>query len=171
MKGIITGAALAAAFILQTAILPAFGITSVAPDLLFVVLIPASMLWQPIPTAFMGAAAGLMMDILFGHGIGMYSIFYLAAPWVAGAYCRQFYRENAFVPASLAGSAVLLRQVIIWIMMYLGRMTLTVTWGLLFRVLACALLTAGLAIPYHLAFYSYLLKNERHKPGLLYFGR
>lgn len=171
MKGIITGAGVLAAFFLQTAILPAIGISSVAPDLLFAVLIPASMLWLPIPTAFMGAAAGLLMDILFGHGIGMYSIFYLAAPWVAGAYCKQFYRENAFVPASIAGGAVVAREIFILIMMYLGRMTVGITWGLVLRVLACAVLTMGLAIPWHLAYYGYLLKNERHKPGLIYFGR
>jgi rod shape-determining protein MreD len=170
-KGVITAAALFVAFLLQTAVLPALGVMSVSPDLIFAVLIPAAMLWQPIPTAFMGAAAGLLMDILFGHGIGLYSIPYLIAPWLAGVYGRQFFRENAFIPSGLAAAAVILRELITMVFIYLARIPLSVTWGYVFRVAASALLTAGLTIPYHLFFYGYLLKHERRKPGLIYFGR
>jgi len=170
-KGIITGVALFAAFLLQTAILPVFGVSSVGPDLIFAVLIPASMLWQPIPTAFMGAAVGLIIDILFGHGIGVYAIPYLVVPWLAGVYCKKFFRENAFIPAGIAAAAVVARDVLTAIAIYLGRMELAITWGLVLRELANALLTAGLTIPLHLMFYSYQLKTERHKPGLIYFGR
>lgn len=170
-KGIITAVALFAAFLLQTAVLPTLGVTSVAPDLIFAVLIPAAMLWQPIPTAFMGAAAGLLVDILFGHGIGLYAIAYLLAPWLAGMYGRQFFRENAFIPAGLAAAALVLRELATMVFVYLDRMPMTVTWAYAFRVLASALLTAGLTIPFHLFFYGDQLKHERRKPGLIYFGR
>ena len=170
-KGIITALSLIAGFFLQTAILPAFGVSSVSPDIIFAVLISAAMLWEPIPTAFMGAAVGLLMDILFGHGIGMYSIPYLVAPWLAGVYGRQFFRENAFIPAGIAAGSVVLRELLIGLMIYLGRMDISITWVVLFRVLGSSLLTMGLAIPYHLLFYSFLLKNERRRPGLFYFGR
>lgn len=170
-KGIVTALSLIAAFFIQTAVLPAFGVSSVAPDIIFAVLIPAAMLWEPIPTAFMGAAVGLMMDILFGHGIGMYSIPYLAAPWLAGVYVKQFFRENAFLPAGIAAGAVLARELLIALMIYLGRMEIAITWAIVFRMLGSALMTMGLAIPYHLLFYGFLLKNERRRPGLFYFGR
>jgi rod shape-determining protein MreD len=170
-QAVVSCLALAAAFLLQTAVLPVFGVSSVCPDLILVVLIPAAMLWKPIPMAFMGAAVGLLSDILFGHGIGLYSIPYLLAPWLAGVYGSKFFRENAFVPAGLAGAAVALREILTVLMVYMARMPLGVTWAYASRVLASALLTAGLTVPYHLFFYSYMLKHERKRPGLIYFGR
>lgn len=170
-QAVITSLALVAAFLLQTAVLPVFGVTNVCPDLVLVVLIPAAMLWKPIPTAFMGAAVGLLVDILFGNGIGLYSIPYLAAPWLAGVYGSRFFRENAFVPAGLAGAALVLRELMTALMVYMARMPLNITWAHVFNVLASALLTAGLTVPYHLFFYGHMLKHERRKPGLIYFGR
>lgn len=170
-QGIITAASLFAAFLLQTAILPAFGVTSLAPDLIFAVLIPSAMLWRPIPVAFMGAALGIMVDILFGHGIGAYAIPYLLAPWLAGVYGKQFFRENAFLPAGIAAGAVLARELGLGLLIYLGRMPIALTWGIMLRMLGSAAMTMGLAIPYHLVIYGSLLKHERRRPGLIYFGR
>lgn len=170
-QGIVTGLALFTAFLLQTAVLPAFGVTTVCPDLLLAVLIPAAMLWKPIPTAFMGATAGLLVDILFGHGIGLYSIPYLLAPWLAGVYGSRFFRENAFIPAGLAGAALALRELLTALMVYMARMPLDINGAYVLRTLASALLTAGLTIPYHLFFYGYILKHDKRKPGLIYFGR
>ena len=135
------------------------------------VLIPAAMLWRPIPIAFMGAAAGLLTDILFGHGIGLYSITYLAAPWLAGTFSKNFYRENAFLPAGIAGAAFISRELAAAVMVYLGRMAFTVTWGFVFRLLASAVLTAAVTIPWHLMYLSWLVKYERRKPGMFFFGR
>ena len=170
-QAIITAVSLIAAFLLQTAVLPVFGISSVAPDLVFIVLIPAAMLWNPYPTAVMGAVVGLFIDILFGRAIGVYAIPYLLAPWLAGSYGKQFFRENAFLPAGIAGGAVLAREIITAVMIFLGRMNLIITWGIVLRVLGSALLTVALTIPYHLIFYSVTLKRERRRPGLFYIGR
>ncbi len=170
-QALVTAVSLIAAFLLQTAVLPAFGLTSVSPDLIFAVLIPASMLWQPIPVAFMGAAAGLMVDILFGQGIGPYAIPYLVAPWLAGVYGGRFFRENAFLPAGIAAGAFLARQLILALLIYLGRMPIAFSGGVVFRLLGSAALTMGVTIPFHLLFYSSMLKHERRRPGLIYFGR
>ena len=170
-RGVMTGVALFIALLLQTAFLPALGVNSISPDLILAVLIPSAMLWQPIPTAFMGAAAGLLADILFGHGIGMYSIAYLLAPWLAGTLGKNFYRENAFLPAGIAGGTVIVRELFLALMIYLGRMAVAITWGFLFRLLASAFLTAAIAIPWHLVFYSSMVKYERRRPGVFFFGR
>jgi rod shape-determining protein MreD len=170
-RGIITGIALFIAYLLQIAFLPALGVNSVSPDLILAVLIPSAMLWSPIPTAFMGAAVGLLVDILAGHGIGTYSIAYLAAPWLAGTLGKNFYRENAFLPAGIAGGTVIVRELFMALMIYLGQMAVTITWGVLFRILASAFLTAAVAVPWHLAFYSSMVKYERRRPGVFTFGR
>jgi rod shape-determining protein MreD len=170
-RGVVTGMALAIGFLLQTAFLPALGVNSISPDLILAVLIPSAILWQPIPTAFMGAAAGLLVDILFGHGIGTYSITYLAAPWLAGTFGKNFYRENAFLPAGIAGAALIVRELWTAVMVYLGRMEIAITWGFVFRLLASALMTAVVAIPWHLMFYSGMAKYERRRPGMFFFGR
>lgn len=170
-QGIVTALSLIAAFLLQTAVLPAFGVTAVAPDLIFAVLIPAAMLWQPIPVAFMGAAVGIMVDILFGQGIGAYAIPYLLAPWLAGIYGKQFFRENAFLPAGIAAGSFVARELLLAVFIFLGRMPITITWGIVFRILGSAAITMGLSIPYHLLFYGSALKHERRRPGLIYFGR
>jgi rod shape-determining protein MreD len=170
-RGVITGVALFIAFLLQVAFLPALGVDSICPDLPLAILIPTAMLWQPVPTAFMGAAAGLLVDIVAGHGIGTYAILYLLAPWLAGTLGKNFFRENAFLPAGIAGGTVVLREITLAILVYLGRMEISITWGFLFRVLASALLTAAVTIPWHLAFYSRLVKYERRRPGVFFFGR
>lgn len=170
-KGLATAAALFAALLLQTAVLPAFGVASVAPDLIFAVLVPSAMLWNPEYTALMGAATGLVMDILFGHAIGPNALPYLAVPWLATVYGRQFYRENAFFPAGIAGGAVLARAAAMALFIYLGRMELQITWGFVFRTAASALMTAGVSIPWHLVYYSFLIRNERRQPGMFLIGR
>lgn len=166
-----TGVALVFAFLLQTAFLPALGVDSISPDLMLAVLIPPAMLWRAVPVAFMGAAAGLLVDILFGHGIGAYAIPCLLAPWLAGTYGKNFYRENAFLPAGIAGGSVVVRELTLALMVFLGRMNIALTWGFLFRLLSSSLLTAAVTIPWHLFFYSRLVKYERRKPGLFFIGR
>lgn len=170
-RGIITGIALFIAYLLQIAVLPALGVNSVSPDLILAVLIPSAMLWAPVPVAFMGAAVGLLVDILTSHGIGTYAIAYLAAPWLAGTLGRNFYRENAFLPAGIAGGTVIVRELFMALMIYLAQMEIAFTWGILFRILASALLTAAVAIPWHLVFYSSMVKYERRRPGAYTFGR
>lgn len=170
-QAIVTAVSLIAAFLLQTAILPMFGVTAISPDLIFAVLIPAAMLWNPIPVAFMGAAAGLMVDILFGQGIGAYAIPYLLAPWLAGVYGKQFFRENAFLPAGIAAGAFVARELLLALFIYLGRMPITITWGIALRTLGSAAITMGVSIPFHLLLYGSMLKHERRRPGLIYFGR
>ena len=170
-KGLAVGLALLVCFLIQTGVLPALGESSIAPDLILVVLIPAAVLWKAVPVAFMGAAVGVVIDVLFGRGIGLYAIPYLVFPWVIGVYGRQFFHENALIPAILAGVCHLLSQVFTALAIYLGRMELAITGELLLRTLASVLFTAGLTVPSYLLMFGFINRREKRRPGVIMIGR
>lgn len=170
-KGILTAGALLVCLLIQIAVFPALGIDSIAPDLVLVVLVPAAVLWKAEPVAFMGAAAGLLIDILFSRGIGLYAIPYLVFPWVIGRVGRQFFHENAVIPAVLAGVAFVLNQAITALIIYLGRMELAITLELVLRVLASALFTAGLTVVSYLLMFGFVNRRVKRSQGVITIGR
>ena len=170
-NGIAVGVGLVLAFIVQTAVLPACGVMSIAPDLIFALIIPAALLWQPVPVALMGAAAGLLLDIFFGHGIGLYALPYLGATWLIGRYARQMFNENALMPAAFAGAAFLAREIFTLLAIYLARMEIDITAAYVLRSLASALLTAGLSVPLYLLSFLFVNRRDNRRSGVYHVGR
>lgn len=162
-NGFLIAGCLIVAFLVQTGVLSVFGASTMAPDLLLVVLIPAAVLWQAAPVAFMGAAAGLMMDILFGHGIGLYAMSYCGFSWLIGSQGRRLFHENAVIPAMMAGAAHAVTFLFVALMIYLGRMPIELSAATLLKTLVSVLLTTGLTIPSYLAMFGYA--NRRVKSG------
>jgi rod shape-determining protein MreD len=162
-NGFLIALCLVGAFLLQTGMFGAFTASAMVPDLLLVVLVPAAVLWKPIPVAFLGTAAGLMMDILFGHGIGLYAMSYGGISWLIGSQGRRLFHENALIPALMAGAAHAALFLFTALMIYLGRMNIVLSTETLAKTLVGVLLTTGLTIPVYLLMFSYA--NRRVKTG------
>ncbi len=170
-RGILIGVTLFGCLLVQVAVLPALGVTNIAPDLILAVLIPCAILWNGIGTAFFGAAIGLLLDILVGKGIGQYALFYLIVPWIITQFRSGYFHENPVLPALMAGVACLAREILIALMIYLGRMEIAITAQLALRSLVSTLLTAGLTVPFYLVLYGIMNRQSRRGDGVMTFGR
>ena len=172
-RGVGIAITLLCCLIIQVAVLPALGVTSIAPDLILAVLVPCAVLWNSLPTALMGAAAGLIIDILFGNGIGLYSISYLVVPWFIGQYGGGYFHENPVMPSLMAAAAFLLREAVTALLIYLGRMEIAITAQLLLRTLASTLYTGAFTAPVYLVLFGIINRQTRRgiNGGVVTFGR
>ena len=170
-NSLLIAALLIVAFLIQTAVFSALGVTMIAPDLLLVVLVPAAVLWKPAPVALMGAAAGLFMDILFGRGVGLYAMAYLGFSWLIGSQGRRLFHENAVIPAMMAGAAHALVFLFTALMVYLGRMPIILSAEILLKTLISLLLTTGLTIPAYLMMFGYAHRRVKRSAGVITIGR
>ena len=170
-NGFLIAGCLIVAFLVQTGVLSVFGASTMAPDLLLVVLVPAAVLYKPAPVAFMGAAAGLMMDILFGHGVGLYAMAYCGFTWLIGSQGRRLFHENAVIPALMAGAAHAATFLFAALMIYLGRMPIVLSTETLLKTLVSVMLTTGLTIPAYLAMFGYANRRVSAGPGVITISR
>ncbi|MDD4796991.1 MAG: rod shape-determining protein MreD [Eubacteriales bacterium] len=159
-----TAAMLLLGMLVQTAVLPAMGVMTIAPEILLSILVLCAIFWDVLPAALLGCGFGVLMDILFGRGIGMYALTYLIIVWVAPAARRQFSANNAIGIALYVALCHLLRAGLLWGLLYLVRAENTLTAAMVLRRVLSALLSAGvtLALYYPLRWW-YTRRQERQQ--------
>lgn len=91
------------AFVLQTTLAHAMGISGVAPDLLLCVVVSFGLLFGWEVGAISGAVAGLLFDLQWMRYIGLHALALGVVGMVAGLSERHVFKENLLLPV-LAGA-------------------------------------------------------------------
>ncbi|MDD3243765.1 MAG: rod shape-determining protein MreD [Eubacteriales bacterium] len=143
INAVFVSAMMLVGMLVQTAVLPAMGVTAVAPEILMSILILSAIYWKPVPTALIGVFFGLVMDALFGRGIGMYSLPYLVVSWAAPLVKRQFDERNIPVIILYAVVCYLLRDGVMLALLYLVRTQNSFNGFMVLRSVLSALLTGA----------------------------
>lgn len=131
-----------AAFLVQTAVLPAAGVVQVSPEIILALVIVFGAFWRPVPCALVAVGIGLIMDIMFGRGIGAYALSYLIAGWVAPYIAQQFPMRAAAATAIYAGLFFLARQALMLFLLFLVGVEWPITGTLMGNECLSGLLTA-----------------------------
>ena len=83
-------------FLLQSAVMPAFSMAGVVPDLLLVLVITVAYTRGRVAGMLTGLAAGLLTDVCFHDMVGLCALFYLCIGYVAG-YSQKIYDERDYM--------------------------------------------------------------------------
>lgn len=118
---IVTAAVILAAYLLQTAIFPAFEIAGIKPNLMLIVTAAFGFMRGPREGMLIGFASGLAVDIQSGDMIGFYALIYLTAGYVNGIFEQIYFDEDIKLPLLLIGGTDLLYGCAVYFFTFLLR--------------------------------------------------
>ena len=99
-----------AGFLLQSSILPAFGWMNYIPNILVITVCAFGLTSGPYYGMLVGVLCGLLMDSVFGHRIGYYSLIFLYMGYLNGICQKYFFYDNLAVPLLACGLSDFCRQ-------------------------------------------------------------
>lgn len=167
---IVTFLMLLLGMLVQTAVLPAMGVTVVSPEILLSIIVLSAVLWDVIPAAILGCGLGVVMDILFGRGIGMYALSYLVIAWVAPAVKRLFRTGNVGGIVLYTILCYLLRAAAMWGLLYLVRAENMFGGAVVLRRVLSALLTGGVTLVLYYPMLRWYTRHQDRQQGYFYGG-
>ena len=88
-----------ALFVLQTSLFPIFSWNGVSVNLMLVLTISWSLLYNARRGAFMGFMSGLLMDLATGMFFGMDVLALTLIGYAMGAFSRNVFKDPVFLPA------------------------------------------------------------------------
>lgn len=95
-------ASLLVALYLDSFLFARFHVLGVRPDCLLALLVSLGVLLGQGEGLFLGLAAGLLSDVLFGRAIGLGAAAYMLAGLAGGIFYKKFYADNIVIPAATA---------------------------------------------------------------------
>lgn len=148
---IMVGMALLSLFF-DTVFFTRLNLYGIRPDVLMASVVCCAILQGSVPGAIMGAVAGFVIDILFGNALGVNACLYMIAGFAAGIFHEKFYASNAVVPAVTAGVGSMVKELIIGVVLVLGRKDVNLF--ILFPrfIVPIALMTAAVCALWHILF-------------------
>lgn len=125
-------------------------IAGIRPDMMLAFIVSFTILEGPMMGALLGAAGGLLMDILFGRALGVYAAIYMVAAVGASVFYGKFYADNVIIPAVTAVIAGIVKDLLMaFIVFAMG--TKYVFGGVFVQyILPCALFTGAACLLIHL---------------------
>ena len=120
-RGAVTVAIVLAAYLLQTAVFPAFEIAGVKPNLMLIVTASFGFMRGPSAGMFVGLASGLLMDTQFGEMIGFYALIYLVTGYVNGLFEQIYFDEDIKLPLFLIAGSDLVYGLVVYFLTFLLR--------------------------------------------------
>ena len=122
----------------------------IRPDVMLAFVVSFSILEGPITGALLGAAGGLLMDVLFGRALGVYAAIYLMTAVGAGIFYGKFYADNVIVPAATAVVLGIGKDLLLALMMLAAGVTYSFPRMLVHYILPSALLTGAACLLIHM---------------------
>ena len=118
---IVTAAVILAAYLLQTAIFPAFEIAGIKPNLMLIVTAAFGFMRGPREGMFVGFASGLLIDIQYGDMIGFYALIYLVAGYINGLFEQIYFDEDIKLPLFLIAGSDFVYGIAVYFLTFLLR--------------------------------------------------
>ena len=88
-------------FFLQSTLLQKIAIGSISANLLVIFVVSVGLMRGSRTAMFTGFFIGLLNDLCFGPGVGLYAFLYMAIGYLSGYSCKIYYDNNLKVPAVL----------------------------------------------------------------------
>lgn len=94
-------------------------IYGIKPDITLMIVVSFGILKGRNNGAYIGLAAGLLMDIMFGKVFGIYALAYMMTGYVSGMFNEKVFKDSMLPAIMFNGVAVALFQTIIYLFTYL----------------------------------------------------
>lgn len=108
-------------FVLQSTLLPALSIGSIAPNLAVLITVSFALMRGKKEGMFIGFFSGLLMDIFFGSTIGFNALLYSCVGYANGYCYRIFYDDDIKMPIFLVAVSNFSLSIIVYICRFLFR--------------------------------------------------
>lgn len=112
MRWLGAGLLILGALLLQNTAFSLLLFLGVKPDLVLLVVVAWALTRGAKEGLFLGGAAGLLLDLLRGHWIGLGAVTYLTTGYLVGLLEDHLFKENVLVPMLVAFFATLLYQLL-----------------------------------------------------------
>lgn len=162
-----TGAALVAATILQAGIAPHLAVFGVVPNMFLLVVVTLALVEGPIPGAFAGFTAGLLLDMLGTSAIGPWALVLGVVGYVAGTLNAHMFAEGWLLPVSVVFMASVLSEFSYGILLAVLGIGGPFVVVLTHIVVPAAVYNTALAV----LVYPWLARMLRQDPGMTEFRR
>lgn len=108
-------------FLLQCTVFKKLSLASISPNLLIVAVSSYGFMRGKKEGLYVGALAGLLMDIFFGDFIGLYTLIYMYIGYMNGFFHRIFFDEDVKLPMILITASEFFYGLIIYCFLFLLR--------------------------------------------------
>lgn len=98
LKGVIVGAIIIVAFVLQCILSKENNHIIVTPNFLLIVACIFGFMRGYNYGAVVGLICGLLVDVMFGDVIGLYALLYIYVGFISGLFKKWFYSDKVFMP-------------------------------------------------------------------------
>ena len=99
-------------FILQSTVFQYIAIMGIMPDSALVIVVAVAILIGNRRGVIVGAAAGIMQDIVYGKPVGITALSYMLTGYFVGEYSGKVFKERLVVPVFFTAGATLLKYFI-----------------------------------------------------------
>ncbi|HPY36948.1 MAG TPA: rod shape-determining protein MreD [Clostridia bacterium] len=124
-------------------------ILGIRPDAMLAAVVSFAVHTGSAAGAGLGAAGGLLLDVLFGRSLGLYTAIYLCAGFGAGYFYKKFYADNVIIPAAFAAALGVVKELLLALIVRLGGVSYSFLNVLGRYILPSALLSGLLCALFH----------------------
>ncbi|NLO83260.1 MAG: rod shape-determining protein MreD [Clostridiales bacterium] len=164
MKGWVICGILLGNVILQSSLFPFIQIYGVQPDSLAVLVVSFALLAGNPTSAVVGFFGGLLQDILYGQGVGIYALQYMLAGYIVGLVYGKVFADKMLVCMFFVVLTVFFRELLVFIQLFFTGLDVSLYKALLTVILpeiAYTLLITPLTYFLMRRLYRYRFMNRR----------
>ncbi|MEE0418551.1 MAG: rod shape-determining protein MreD [Lachnospiraceae bacterium] len=108
-------------FLLQSTVMPAISIASIAPNCLLILTVSFALMRGKKEGMFVGFFGGLLIDLFFGNVLGFYTLLYTYVGYVNGFCYHIFYDDDIKMPILLIAASNLACSILTYVFQFLLR--------------------------------------------------
>jgi rod shape-determining protein MreD len=147
-------------FVLQTTLFQYIEILGVKPNTALIVIVSYGILRGDVEGAVLGFFSGFLTDVFFNGYIGLYAMLCMLIGYFCGKPFKDFYKENYFLPLSLAAASSLAYHFAIYFTGFLFRGKLDFSFYFRSIILPGSVYTLILTVPMYSLLYGVNKKLE-----------
>lgn len=108
-------------FLLQTTVLDSLRLAGVMPNLLLILVVSFAFMRGRTEGLIIGFSCGLMVDVLYGAPLGVYSLIYMLTGYINGYFNKLFYVDDIILPLTIITINDVIYNLLIYVLFFVFR--------------------------------------------------
>ena len=118
-KVIVTVLIVVVCYLLQCTVFSELALASIKPNLMIIVAASYGFIKGSKQGMFVGFASGLLIDIQFGHIIGLYALLYMLIGYINGLFQQLYFDEDIKFPLILISASEFIYGLLVYFLLFL----------------------------------------------------
>lgn len=130
MRRFLIPAIMVALICIQNSLFGFIKILGVKPDIVLIFIICFSLIKGNPECVLVGVFGGILEDIFFGYAFGINSIACMITAYLIGLLEGKLYKDNIFIPVLFVFGGTVVKEFIVYLMLYLTRNDINIMFAL-----------------------------------------